>query len=116
MKKLWNDEEGMKEEELRKNAVCSWCGKKIGHTGIPFFWTLSIDRWGLDKGALDRNKGLAQFFNGNALLARVMGPDEDMAHKMIDTVHLTICEDCIDKPLILLALADKSEEVKHDNL
>jgi hypothetical protein len=56
--------EGMKEEELRRNAVCSCCGKKIGNAGIPSFWTVSVDRWGLDKTRVRFIKGRLKFGDG----------------------------------------------------
>jgi hypothetical protein len=46
---------------------------------------------------------------GNALLANIMGPDEDLA-KVIDGNHdLLICMDCADKPLPPYFWLDESE-------
>ena len=38
----------MKEAELRRYATCSLCGQKIGHTGLPLFWTVTIERFGVE--------------------------------------------------------------------
>lgn len=84
----------MREDELRKHATCSACRKKIGHTGLPMFWTLTIDRHGIDHGALARNAGLTMMLGGHAALARAMGPNEEMTQKMMDTRELTLCESC----------------------
>jgi hypothetical protein len=40
----------MKEEELRKHTNCSICERRILHTGLPFFWTLTINQYGVDMG------------------------------------------------------------------
>src|SRR5690554_2467151 len=80
-RKTAKGERGMKENELRKHSVCSRCGKKIGHTGLPLFWTVSATRYGIDFSALKRSAGLAMIL-GSAELAEVMGPNEDMAEQV----------------------------------
>lgn len=87
----------MKEKELRTHTVCSICHKKIMHTGLPLFWVVSIERFGIDMKAVGRAQGLQTFFGGTTaavVLANVMGPDEEMTTPMMDKVVLTICEDC----------------------
>ena len=83
----------MKEKELRENSTCNICGKKIGHTGIPLFWRVTIQRYGLKLDAIQRQTGLAMMLGGNGILAQVMGTDEDMAEKMSEK-KITICESC----------------------
>ncbi len=83
----------MKEDELREHAKCSMCKKGIGHTGLPLFWTLIIDRHGLKPDAVARSQNLAMYL-GSASLGMVMGPNEDMTEKMIDTKSITLCEEC----------------------
>lgn len=56
----------MKEAELRKLATCGVCGQKIGHTGLPSFWRVKVERY---------------------------LPDEDMA-KQITEVSIPVCETC----------------------
>ena len=83
----------MKEKELREHAICSRCKKPIGHTGLPLFWTLRVERFGIKSQAIHRQDGLAAFL-GNSALASVMGPDEDLAESILDPVELTLCEEC----------------------
>lgn len=83
----------MKETELRSRAICSCCKKKIGSSGLPSFWTVTVNRYGIDMGAIRRSTGLAMML-GSAQLAQIMGKDEDMAEKMMETEELTLCEFC----------------------
>lgn len=93
----------MKEAELRKHADCSACGQKIGHTGLPLFWTAKVDRYGIDMHAVRRQTGFGMMMGGQ--LAMVMGADEDMAKPMMDTKTITLCEECAMKPVDLGMLA-----------
>jgi hypothetical protein len=99
----------MKEKELREHAKCSKCGKGIGHTGLPLFWTADIKRHGIDAGALRRNAGLSMFL-GNAALASIMGPDEEMTRE-IENRSITLCEDCAFPLMGLLDGCPGPEEV-----
>lgn len=83
----------MKEKELRELATCSACNKPIGHTKLPLFWRVTVERFGLDHGALQRQQGLAMHM-GNAALAAVMGPNEDLAKPVMEPVVLSLCETC----------------------
>ena len=82
----------MKERELRQHATCSLCNKPIGHTGLPLFWTVKIERFGLNVDAIRRQTGLGMMIG--AQLACVMGPDDDMTEPVMDPVTLTVCENC----------------------
>jgi hypothetical protein len=82
----------MKEKELREHAECTACKQKIGHTGLPMFWTGKLTRHMVDMGALRRQAGLAMAM-GSAALAGVMGPDEDMS-KPVSEYEITLCEEC----------------------
>jgi len=84
----------VKEEELRKHTTCSNCGKKIGHTGLPGFWVLKVERHMIDLRAVKRQDGLAAMLDGDVVLAQVMGPDEDMTLPMMESVEITLCEEC----------------------
>ena len=96
----------MKEDELRKHATCSLCGKPIGAAGAPLFWRVSIERFGLDAGALERNEGLVKFLGGSVELASVMGPNEDMAVPVMDKLTLTVCETCCTETTCVAVLAE----------
>jgi hypothetical protein len=98
----------MKEQELRSLAVCSSCGRKIGESGLPLFWRVTIERFGLELRELERQQGLALMLGGNGLLARVMGPDADLARPLMDPVTLSICEPCGTSSTMVAALAELS--------
>lgn len=94
----------MKERELRQHATCSLCRKAIGHTGLPLFWRVKIERFGIDMAAAQRQQGLGMMIGGP--LAMVMGPDEDLAHLIHETT-LTVCEACaLERDLPVAALAE----------
>lgn len=96
----------VKEAELRTHKDCSICHKPIGHTGLPLFWTLKIERHGILMNAVRRQDGLATSLNSN-YLASVMGPDEEMTQSMMEPVELTVCETCaMDKRVIVAHLAE----------
>ena len=98
----------MKERELRQHATCSLCRQKIGHTGLPLFWTVRIERFGVDLAAAQRQHGLGLMLGGP--LAMVMGPDEDLATPMMEPLTLTVCERCAcERDLPVAALAEVGE-------
>lgn len=82
----------MKEAELRQHATCSLCSKPIGHTRLPLFWKVTVERFGIDMQAVQRQHGLGLMIG--APLAAVMGPDETMAKPVMDPKVLTVCETC----------------------
>jgi hypothetical protein len=82
----------MKETELRKHATCDLCRQRIGHTGLPLFWRVRIERFGIDMRAAQRQTGLGLMLGAG--LAQVMGPDEDMARPVMAPLLLTVCEAC----------------------
>ena len=88
----------MKESELRAHAICSICKKKIGASGLPMFYRLKIERFGVKLDAMRRQDGLTALLNGHARLAMVMGTDEDMAIPAMDPLTLVICEACAGEP------------------
>jgi hypothetical protein len=98
-------EYAMKETELRECAECAKCHKKIGETGLPLFWRVTIERFGVDLNAVRRQDGLTAMLSGHAGLAAVMGPDEDIAVRLMDPVKATICESCAMSPVLLPLLA-----------
>lgn len=99
----------MKENELRECAECNICGNKIGDLGIPLFYRVRIQRYGLKRDAIMRQDGLAQYLGGHSLLAQVMGPNEDMA-EMIFEKEITVCEKCSTEETCLAIMAEKGKE------
>lgn len=95
----------MKEAELRKHANCSICQKPIGASGWPLFWRVTLEHFGLNAPAVQRQTGLAMFL-GSPALAAVMGPDEEMASPVMEPVTITACETCaVDRPVAIVFLA-----------
>ena len=84
----------MKERELRAHAVCSLCRKKIGESGVPLFYRVTLERFGVKLDAVRRQTGLEMMLNGHVAIAQAMGPDEDMAVPVMEKVVLVVCESC----------------------
>lgn len=110
----------LKESQLRRHATCSFCGNKIGNSGIPLFWTVEIQRFGLKLDAIQRQDGLAAMLGGNSFLAMHMGTNEDLAQPMMEPVMLTVCESCAigkEYPVAVMAIeiGGNSEHVEYTN-
>ena len=84
----------MKEKELRAHATCSLCRKKIGASGLPLFYRLTVERFGVDLHAVRRQSGLEMLLGGAVHIAQAMGPDEEMATPVMDKLVLVVCEPC----------------------
>jgi hypothetical protein len=84
----------MKEKELREAAKCAMCNKLIGHTGLPMFWRVTLERHGVDLNAVRRQDGLTAMLGGRAELAGVMGADEEMTVPLMEPITVTLCETC----------------------
>lgn len=97
----------MREHELRDARRCAGCGKNFGHTGLPLFWRVTIERFGVDMEAVRRQDGLAALLGGNSRLAQVMGADEEMTTPLMEAVTVTLCEKCAMEPVYMMALAEK---------
>ena len=96
----------MKEKDLREAAQCANCHKPFGHTGLPLFWRVTVERFGVDLRAIQRQDGLAALLGGNAALAAVMGADEEMARPMMEPVKITLCETCAMEEVCIAVLAE----------
>ena len=97
----------MKQAEIKK---CAICGNGVMHKGIPVFYTIKIQRHGVDAGAIQRQNGLEQMLGKCAVLASVMGPDEDMTKPITDEKELWVCDDCVNKDLTSLLIAMEKPE------
>jgi|GEM_PF-3553483 len=105
----------MKEKELRKHAQCGVCKKRIGHTGLPMFWTVRIERHGLKSDVIQRQDGLAALL-GSSAIASVMGTDEEMTMPLMEPVTVTVCEPCAMMQVCIAQLAlDSDKEKESDN-
>lgn len=84
----------MKERELAKHTTCKLCNRLITAGGLPLFWCVTVERHGLDARAMRRQAGLGMVL-GNAALASIMGPDEDLTQTLLEPVKLIVCESCM---------------------
>ena len=102
----------MNEKELREKAKCGICEMKILKSGLPLFYRVSIQRWGVDANAMERQMGLEMFFGGRnpsphaVAIAQVMGADEDMATELTEKKEITVCESCAGKPIEVHRLSE----------
>ena len=100
----------MKHAEIKK---CIFCKKGMMHNQIPTFYTVKLQRHMLDLSACQRQNGLEQMLGGHALLASVMGPNEDLSKPLGNEFDVWICEDCAQEKLFDLirnTVFDESDE------
>lgn len=100
---------GMKQEELRRHARCTNCNKLIGQTSLPLFFKITIERHGIDLGAVKRQTGLEMML-GSPFIAAAMGPNEDMTRLLAGPFTATICEDCACKDISLHHISEQAHE------
>jgi hypothetical protein len=103
----------MKEQELREHTTCSLCRQKIGATGIPLFYRVTVERFGVKLDAVRRQAGLEMMLGGHVRIAQAMGPDEEMTMPMMDPLVLVVCETCsASQALCVAQLAEVESTVK----
>lgn len=100
----------MKQNELSKHLKCSVCGNHVAHSGLPIFWRVKVERFGIDTTAVKRQLGLSTFL-GSYELASVMGPDEDMTIDLMAPKTMTLCEKCALGVPVAIALETGEENV-----
>lgn len=103
----------MKEKELREAADCALCRKPFGHTGLPLFWRITVERLGVKLDVVRRQDHLAGFL-GSPLLAMHMGEDREMTQPMMQPITVTICETCaMDRQygFLLPVLAERAKPI-----
>lgn len=99
----------MKETELRKFATCGLCKKKVLQSGLPLFYRLTVERFGIKMDAVNRQAGLEMMLGGSAFVAQAMGPDEDMAEPMMEPLSIAICEKCAMTDLCVAEIAERAK-------
>lgn len=87
---------GLKERDL---APCAACGK---HHDAPVFYRVTVEHYAMDLSAMQRQIGLGMMMGGNAAIASIMGPDEDMAKRLTAT-RVILCLDCATRLPVLAA-------------
>ncbi len=94
----------MKEKQLRECAICSNCREKILSAGIPLFYRVSIERFGIRMDRVQRHTGLEMMLSPS--LASIMGTDEELAEPVMEKKEITICEKCSTEPICVARLAE----------
>lgn len=90
---------------------CHICGKGVMHNGNPLFLRITVERLGVDRKAIDRAHGMELFMGGNAMLANIMGADEDLAKVIDGNRDMLICNECSNQPLApYFWMPDEKEE------
>lgn len=80
----------MKQADL---TPCALCGKGLMHDGHIDFYRVTVERHFVDMAAVQRRHGL-ELMLGSAVLAGVMGPDEDLTIELPGTQTANLCFDC----------------------
>lgn len=80
-------------------------------SGLPLFWRVTVERFGIDMQAVQRQHGLGMML-GNGAIAAIMGPDEDLAKPMMEPKTITVCEDCCTKMTCVAELGEVGEAVR----
>lgn len=73
---------------------CVLCGQGMMHAGMPLFWRITLQRMGVDMAAVQREAGLEMMMGGHVALARIMGPNEDIAAPIGAERTVLVCERC----------------------
>lgn len=84
---------GLKEDELRRLGPCAVCGRALLEGGQPTFYVLEVSHAALDTAGLRRRYGLGLMMGSDAL-ARVMGPNEDLAKVFAGPRRVVLHEGC----------------------
>ena len=87
----------LKELELRQQ--CGACGQGICNNNSMTLYKVSLELHVIDYGAIRRQSGLETMMGGAAVLAQVMGPNEDMTEFM-GRKELLVCQVCAAKSLV----------------
>jgi len=99
----------MNEKELIEKSKCAGCGKPFGHTGLPLFWRLKIERIGVRVDALRRHDAMATFL-GSRELAGVFSTESTLTDPVMEAVEITLCEECALSDVNIMVLAEKAGE------
>jgi hypothetical protein len=96
----------MKRTDLQKCCVCK---RGVMHDGSPTFFRVTIEPLVVDVRAIERRHGMERMMGGGlagAVLAQVLGPDDDIAQPLTPARTLFVCRACSMEPMPLMALAE----------
>lgn len=94
---------------------CACCGKGVAHTGLPFFYRVTIERFGLDANACRRRNAMEEFFMPAPGLAEVFSTGEPLGKRFDLTARLLICETCSMNQTCVAALNERGPEDEDDD-
>ena len=96
-----------KQEHIKN---CIGCNKGVAHDGEITFYRISFDIMMFNAAAIKRQHGL-EMMVGSAMIASIMGPNEDLAVALGQPIHALVCDGCASKfPLAAL------HEIHNDRL
>lgn len=105
---------GLKESELNELGLCALCHKHQlapPNAGLTFY-KVTISRGVFSPPAIQRQAGLGMMLGGNAALARIMGPDEDLAKIVDGPKTVFVHERCAANIHHLIELIGEPEEAE----
>jgi hypothetical protein len=74
-------------------AKCALCKKGVMHAGVPIFFRVTVERFGVDLRAVEREHGL-ELLTGSPALANVFSDGRPLASRMDLPGTLTVCMGC----------------------
>lgn len=92
---------GIKEDALMALGSCRCCAQPLTHDQL--FYRIKIERAGFMADAIRERAGM-EMMMGSGALARIMGPDRDLAKVIAGPVEVAVHEKCADKVHHLLML------------
>lgn len=85
------DRPGLKHRDFKP---CALCRKGVMHANDITFYRVRIERFVVDLNAVQRAHGMEMMMGGNAVIANVMGPNEDLAKLFTGPHEILICSSC----------------------
>ncbi len=94
---------------------CLLCGKGMAHSNDLDFYRVKLERFMIDYGNVQMQRGLEMSMGAAASLASIMGPDRDLAKEPSPHKSFLICGPCaMDKEIPLAFLSQRSAEREED--
>lgn len=90
--------EALKQSDLKP---CTCCDRGVCHDKSITFYRITVERFLVMENAVQRQHHFEQYM-GNAAIAAVLSPNEDMAKRIGPGDTLTLCEECARDPLVVV--------------
>ncbi len=98
---------GLKEIELVRLGACAVCREPLAANDQLTFYRVAVSHLAFDARAVRRRFGLGMAIGSDAI-ARVMGPDEDLAKVLDGPREVVVHEGCADRIGHLMSLMEES--------